>query len=55
MTAASDDEQILVELSGQYKLAPGVTAKGSVFYSNRDNGGVDSDAFAVVGGIALSF
>ena len=55
VTAAADDEQIMVELGGKYNLGPGVTAKGSVYYTDRDNGGVKSDGFAVVGGIALSF
>jgi outer membrane protein OmpU len=55
VAAAADDEQIMIELGGKYILGPGVTAKGSVFYTDRDDAGTKSDGFAVVGGIALSF
>jgi outer membrane protein OmpU len=55
VAATGDDEQIMIELGGKYILGPGVTAKGSVFYTDRDDAGTKSDGFAVVGGIALSF
>ncbi len=54
----ADEEQDAFELGAQYKLGPGVTAKGSVFYGQQDRDGVAGDnyeGFAVSGGIALSF
>jgi len=54
-TAAADDEQIAVELGGKYKLGPGVEARGSIYYGNRDNAGAENSGFAVVGGIKLNF
>jgi predicted porin len=56
-TAAGDDEQYGVELGGKYKLGPGVEAKGSLFYYNRDDASAANEAsgYAVVGGIRLAF
>jgi hypothetical protein len=33
-----DDEQLGIELGGKYKLGPGVEARGSIFYADRDEG-----------------
>lgn len=63
-TLGRDDTQWGVELGGKYILGPGVEARGSLFYADRDeditvtpastsNG--DTSGFAAVGGIRLVF
>ena len=53
--SGTDEDQISVELGGHYNLGPGVTAAGSIYYVNNDNGANDASGFAVVGGIVLNF
>ncbi len=66
-TFARDDNQLGVELGGKYVLAPGVEARGSLYYADRDQDGPvpasqplgpnsgDTTGFAAVGGIRLVF
>ena len=54
-TAAVDDKQIAVEFGGKYKLGPGVEARGSVYYANREDATVENTGFAAVGGLKLAF
>ena len=50
------DEQDAFELGAKYKLGPGVEARGSVYYLERETAGVDTaEGFAVVGGLKLGF
>ena len=52
----SDDQQDALELGASYKVGPGVTAKGSVYYLERNTAGVSTaDGVAVAAGLALSF
>jgi len=51
-----DDEQDAFELGMKYKLGPGVEARGSVFYAEREVAGVETaEGFAVIGGLKLGF
>ena len=65
VAGTGDDTQWGAELGGKYKLGPGVEARGSLFYANRDEGvsgpvpagqsNGDTQGFALVGGIRLVF
>jgi predicted porin len=49
-------KQNAIELGASYKMGPGVTAKGSMYYADsKTNGNNTADGIAVVGGLALSF
>jgi len=49
-------EQDVFELGARYNLGPGVEARGSIFYSEADEGAGDlAKGFAVVGGLQLGF
>ncbi len=51
------EEQDAFELGAKYALGPGIDAKGSIYYVERDNaaGTEVANGFAVVGGLALGF
>lgn len=51
---ATDEEQDAFELGAKYALGPGIDVKGSVYYLHHDDV-VDSEGFAIVGGLDLSF
>jgi len=52
----ADSDQDNFELGASYKVGPGVTAKSSIYYVERQTAGASAaDGIAVVGGLALSF
>jgi len=52
----ANDEQDALEVGASYKVGPGVTAKGSVYYAERVTAGaVAADGIGVAAGLALSF
>ena len=51
-----NDDQDVFELGAKYKLGPGVEARGSFYYAEREVAGVDTaDGMAIVGGLKLGF
>jgi predicted porin len=51
-----DDKQDFFELGASYAVGAGVTAKGSIYYWDTVDGGVnDAEGIAFAGGLALSF
>jgi predicted porin len=53
---ALNDKQDFFELGASYSVGPGVTARGSVYYWDTVDGGVnDAEGVAVAGGLVLSF
>ena len=52
----TNDEQDALEVGASYVMGPGVTAKGSIYYVDRQTGGADvANGVAVAAGLALSF
>lgn len=54
--AGGDEDTDSFELGALYRLGPGVEARASVFYGDKEvNGASNAEGFAVVGGLQLSF
>jgi outer membrane protein OmpU len=52
----NNSEQDALEVGASYKVGPGVTAKGSIYYADRvTNGNEVADGVGVAAGLALSF
>jgi outer membrane protein OmpU len=52
----TNDKQDALEIGASYKVGPGVTAKGSVYYADRTTAGADAaNGIGVAAGLALSF
>jgi len=52
----NNEEQDALEVGASYKVGPGVTAKGSIYYLERvDTGANAADGVGVAAGLALSF
>jgi predicted porin len=52
----NDDKQDALEIGASYKVGPGVTAKGSIYYADRTTNGADTaNGVGVAAGLALSF
>jgi len=52
----NNDEQDALEVGASYKVGPGVTAKGSIYYAERVTAGANTaDGIGVAAGLALSF
>jgi len=52
----NDDKQDALEIGASYKVGPGVTAKGSLYYADRTTAGADAaNGIGVAAGLALSF